>query len=47
MAEAWAKKRGASEFGSDTRLANRRSRKFHKALGFSEVEKNVAFIKKL
>jgi aminoglycoside 6'-N-acetyltransferase I len=46
-AEAWAKKRGATEFGSDTRLANRRSQKFHKALGFSEVEKNIAFIKKL
>jgi aminoglycoside 6'-N-acetyltransferase I len=46
-AEAWARRKGATEFGSDTRLANRRSQKFHKALGFKEVEKNVAFLKKL
>jgi len=47
VAERWAKQRGAIEIGSDTRLANRRSQKFHRALGFKEVEKNVAFIKKI
>ncbi len=46
-AEAWAKSKGATELGSDTRLSNRRSQKFHKALGFIQVEKNVAFIKEL
>jgi aminoglycoside 6'-N-acetyltransferase I len=46
-AERWAKRRGAIEIGSDTRLANKRSQKFHRALGFREVEKNVAFIKKI
>ena len=46
-AERWSKKRGATEIGSDTRLANKRSQKFHRALGFREVERNVAFIKKI
>lgn len=46
-AERWAKGRGAVEVGSDTRLANRRSQRFHRALGFKQVEKNVAFIKKI
>jgi aminoglycoside 6'-N-acetyltransferase I len=46
-AETWAKQRGAIEIGSDTRLANRRSQRFHRALRFKEVEKNVAFIKKI
>jgi aminoglycoside 6'-N-acetyltransferase I len=46
-AEQWVKARGATEIGSDTRLANLRSQKFHRALRFKEVEKNVAFIKKI
>ena len=46
-AEQWVKAPGATEIGSDTRLANRRSQKFHRALRFKQVEKNVAFIKKI
>ncbi len=45
--EKWALKKGCVEMGSDTGLSNRRSQKFHKALGFRESAKLVAFIKKI
>lgn len=46
-AEAWAKRRGATEMGSDTWLPNIASQKAHTKLGYTEVERLVAFHKKL
>lgn len=43
----WAKKQGAKEFASDCELENQKSLSFHKALGFSEANRIVCFIKKL
>ncbi|MEO6212341.1 MAG: aminoglycoside 6'-N-acetyltransferase [Vicinamibacterales bacterium] len=37
-AEAWARKQGCTEFGSDALLENEISAAAHKALGFEEVE---------
>ncbi len=45
--EKWAKKQGAKEFASDCELENQKSLSFHKALGFSEANRIVCFIKKL
>src|SRR5215210_5531469 len=38
-AEAWARKQGCTEFGSDALLENEISAAAHKALGFEEVER--------
>ncbi len=45
--EKWAKKQGAKEFASDCELENQKSLSFHKALGFSEANRIVCFIKKI
>jgi len=45
IAEQWALKKGCKELGSDTELDNINSQKFHKNLGFKEVNKVVSFIK--
>lgn len=45
--EAWAKRKGAREMGSDTWLENTRSHTAHKRLGYTEVERLVVFYKKL
>ena len=47
LAEAWAKKYGCKELGSDAELANVESQKFHKSIGFKQVDVNVHYIKKI
>src|SRR5215210_928420 len=46
-AEAWARKQGCTEFGSDALLDNEISAAAHKALGFEEVERIRCFKKTL
>ncbi len=46
-AEAWARKQGCTEFGSDALLENEVSAEAHKALGFEEVERIRCFKKVL
>lgn len=45
IAEQWLLKNGCKEVGSDAELENIDSQKFHKNLGFKEVNKTVNFIK--
>jgi aminoglycoside 6'-N-acetyltransferase I len=46
-AEAWALSKGLKEFASDTQLGNADSQLAHAALGFTEVERLVAYRKVL
>jgi len=46
-AEAWARKQGCTEFGSDALLENEISAAAHQALGFEEVERIRCFKKNL
>jgi aminoglycoside 6'-N-acetyltransferase I len=46
-AEAWARRRGLTEFGSDTWLDNEASIQAHQALGFAMTERLVCFLKRL
>jgi aminoglycoside 6'-N-acetyltransferase I len=46
-AETWAQDRGLSEFGSDTWLDNEASIRAHQALGFTETDRIVCFLKRL
>ena len=46
-AEDWARAKGLREFASDTQLANTASQRAHVALGFTEVERLVAYRKVL
>jgi aminoglycoside 6'-N-acetyltransferase I len=43
----WAKEQGCKEFASDCELCNTESLKFHKAMGFEEVNRIICFKKKL
>ena len=43
----WAQSQGFEELASDAELANTASQAAHRALGFEEVERSVAFLKKL
>jgi len=45
--EQWAILRGYSELASDAELGNTLSIRLHKLLGFSEIERNVTFLKPL
>ncbi len=45
FAEAWAIDHGCSQLASDALLDNTESQIFHASVGFSEVERTVAFIK--
>ena len=45
--EKWAAARGYTELASDAELENSLSIRLHRRLGFSEVERNVTFLKKL
>ena len=45
--EAWARERGFHELGSDALLDNVVSHQAHRALGFEERERTVAFRKRL
>lgn len=44
-AEAWARKRGCIEIGSDVELHNAASQDFHKQVGFIESNRVVMYIK--
>jgi len=46
-AERWTLSRGCTELASDAELANTLGHRAHSALGFSEVERVVAFAKRL
>ena len=46
-AEAWAQGNGFDELASDTLIDNKTSLASHLALGFTEVERQINFIKKL
>lgn len=45
--EEWAKAQGCREFASDCELYHDVSRRFHKALGFSEANRIICFTKRL
>jgi aminoglycoside 6'-N-acetyltransferase I len=46
-AEQWARGRGCTEMGSDAEISNTLSHRAHAALGYAEVERVVAFAKRL
>ena len=43
----WAKAQGCTEFASDCELTNTESQAFHRAAGFSEANRIVAYVRKL
>ena len=45
--ESWAKAQGCAEFASDCELDNIESQRFHRAVGFEEANRIVAYVKKL
>ena len=45
--ESWARARGCTEFASDCGLDNTDSQSFHRAAGFEEANRIVAYVKKL
>ncbi|MDO5326993.1 MAG: GNAT family N-acetyltransferase [Clostridia bacterium] len=45
--ENWAKTKGCAEFASDCEVDNTDSQRFHRAMGFEEANRIVAFVKKL
>jgi aminoglycoside 6'-N-acetyltransferase I len=45
--EQWSIARGYIELASDAELENTESIRLHQLLGFSEVDRNVSFLKKL
>ena len=45
--ERWATARGYTELASDAEVGNLLSIRLHKRLGFSEMDRNVTFLKKL
>jgi aminoglycoside 6'-N-acetyltransferase I len=46
-AAEWAQANGCSEFASDALLDNHESHAMHRALGFSETERVVCFVRRL
>ena len=45
--ESWAKAHGCTEFASDCELDHADSQRFHRAVGFEEANRIVAYVKKL
>ncbi len=45
--EQWARERGFARFGSDALIDNHVSHAWHEAAGFAEVERFVAFVKRV
>ena len=43
----WARDRGCTEFASDCELTNVQSQRFHQAVGFTEANRIVAYVRKL
>ena len=47
IGEHWCKEKGCTQIGSDTWLADKESRAFHKKMGFWEEEEIVHFLKNI
>jgi len=45
LGEKWAKEKGCTQFASDTEIGNSQSIRFHKKVGFKEVNRLVSFLK--
>ena len=45
--EDWAREKGCTEFASDCELTNIESQGFHRAVGFTEANRLVAYVRKL
>ncbi len=45
--EDWAGKQGCTEFASDCELTNTESQEFHRAVGFEEANRIVAYVRKI
>jgi len=45
--EAWAKQQGYTVLGSNAEIDNETSDKFHKAIGFREVDRTINYLKDL
>ena len=45
--EQWARRQGLDWLGSDTELGNEQSQRWHRAIGFEEIERIVVFGKNL
>ncbi len=45
--EDWAREQGCTEFASDCELSNAESQEFHKAVGFEEVNRIAAYVRKI
>ena len=45
--EDWASEKGCTEFASDCELTNIVSQNFHRAVGFEEANRLVAYVRKL
>ena len=45
--ERWAKEQGCTEFASDCELTNTTSQAFHRAIGFEEANRLVAYVRKI
>jgi aminoglycoside 6'-N-acetyltransferase I len=43
----WMRSKGCTEVGSDALIENKSSIKFHKKIGFREVERHVVFMKQI
>ena len=47
VCEEWAAAQGCREFASDCELTNEQSQRFHRGVGFAEVNRIVCFVKPL
>ncbi len=47
VCEEWAAAQGCLEFASDCELTNEQSQRFHRGVGFTEVNRIVCFVKPL
>ena len=45
--EDWAREQGCTEFASDSELANAESQEFHRAAGFEEANRIIAYVRKI
>ena len=45
--EDWARSKGCTEFASDCELTNVESQEFHRAVGFEEANRIVAYVRKI
>ena len=45
--EDWAREQGCTEFASDCELTNAESQEFHRAVGFEEANRIIAYVRKI